>query len=69
MSRRFNNFVAKHMETFHRPSVELDKRSKYLDDMAEREIDDALTEEQIEQIRSVSIASQLTDDRITRSLF
>lgn len=69
MSRGFNNFVAKHMETFNRPSVEIDKRSKYLDDAYEKELDDELTEEHIEKIRLLSEASKLSDDRITRSLF
>lgn len=33
------------MATFNRPSVELDKRSKYLDDAAEQDIEDELEEE------------------------
>lgn len=44
MSRGFNNLVAKHMATFNRPSVELDKRSKYLDDAYEKELDDELAD-------------------------
>lgn len=63
------NFVAKHMRTFNRPSVELDKRNKQLDDAYEREVEEELTDEHIEQIRLVSGASKLSDDRITRSLF
>lgn len=44
MSRGFNNFVAKHMATFNRPSVELDKRSKHLDDVYEKELDEELAD-------------------------
>jgi hypothetical protein len=40
------NFVAKHMNTYNRPSVVLDKRSKYLDDAAEQDIEDELVEEE-----------------------
>ena len=43
------NFVAKHMRTFNRPSVELDKRNKHLDDAYEREVEEELEEEEDEQ--------------------
>lgn len=43
------NFVAKHMRTFNRPNVELDKRNKHLDDAYEREVEEELEEEEDEQ--------------------
>ena len=43
------NYVAKHMRTFNRPSVELDKRNKHLDDAYEREVEEELQEEEDEQ--------------------
>lgn len=45
MSKSFNNFVAKHMHTFNRPSVELDKRDKMLDDLYEQELDEQIDED------------------------
>lgn len=35
-------YTLRAMATFNRPSVELDKRSKYLDDAYEKELDDEL---------------------------
>lgn len=35
---RQRNYVAKHMNTYNRPSVELDKRNKHLDDAYEKEM-------------------------------
>lgn len=42
------NYVAKHMNTYNRASVELDKRDKHLDDMYERETEEELTTEEEE---------------------
>jgi hypothetical protein len=40
------NLVAKHMNTYNRPAVELDKRQKYLDDEHEKEVQEQLDEEE-----------------------
>lgn len=37
-----HNLVAKHMNTYNRPSVELNKRNKHLDDAYEKELEEEL---------------------------
>lgn len=40
------NYVAKHMNTFNRSTVVDDKRDKYLDDLYEQEVNEALLDEE-----------------------
>lgn len=42
------NYVAKHMNTYNHPSVELDKRNKHLDDAYERELEEEIEESEDE---------------------
>lgn len=55
------NYVAKHMNTYNRPSVELDKRNKHLDDAYEKEMG-----EEVETIFDSSIMSACTHITFTR---
>lgn len=49
MSSNNRNYVAKHMNTFNRSSVVKDKRDKYLDDLYDEEINEALLDDEDEE--------------------
>jgi len=44
------NYVAKHMNTYNRASVELDKRDKYLQEAYEKEMEGEFEDEQDDRI-------------------